>query len=478
MSRFNLRLNKTAQPTIINHQAGVAFTQAPELELASIMLTSTLEPDFYRAANQTVDRMIELVSAVDPELCAKVAIYSRSRFGMRSTSHVVAAELAARVKGQKWFTDFIDQVVIRPDDASEITAYWLAKYGKPFPNNLKKGISRALGKFDTYQIAKYRSSDSQVSLVDVVNLVHPKPTQKNADALKSLVAGTLRSERTWENELSAAGPNQKKRNAVWTELIESGDIGYFALLKNLRNIMIDAPEMLEAACSLLIDKNRIAKSKVLPFRYITALKNIQSVPGMGDVVVAISDALELSIDNIKPFAGKTLIAVDTSGSMTGRPAEIATLFAALFLKKCKADILSFDEKVQMLSLNKRDSALTIARSIPILGGGTNFEIIFDSLSVKYDRIVILSDMQAMDGATYAAYGGGNTMRALNDYRSRTGAGPMVYSFDLAGYGSMKFPSRETVSIAGFSEKTLDIMHVLESGKTLIEHITEEIQLGQ
>lgn len=42
----------------------------------------------------------------------------------------------------------------------------------------------------------------EISLVDVVNLVHPKPTAKMKKALKALVEDTLKPANTWEVALS------------------------------------------------------------------------------------------------------------------------------------------------------------------------------------------------------------------------------------------------------------------------------------
>ena len=38
-----------------------------------------------------------------------------------------------------------------------------------FPNALKKGFASAFNKFDSYQIAKYKNSNKEVKLVDIIN---------------------------------------------------------------------------------------------------------------------------------------------------------------------------------------------------------------------------------------------------------------------------------------------------------------------
>src|SRR5690606_2665464 len=150
----------------------------PKLELASILLTSTLQNQFYRTADATARRVKDLVAQQsDKSFVAKAALYARREAGLRSVTHLVAGELAREVKGADWTARFFDRGVRRPDDALEILAYCLAAYGKPLPKALKKGLGRALARFDAYQLAKYRKADADLSLVDAVNLVHPPHTE-------------------------------------------------------------------------------------------------------------------------------------------------------------------------------------------------------------------------------------------------------------------------------------------------------------
>ena len=204
MAKFNIK--SAVDQKVINLADGQAHTQSPELEFATLLLTSFVEDKFYESKADTLDRVSALLDDnVDPEFAAKAAVYARNQFNMRSISHVVGAELAQRVKGTQWMRPFVKNVIVRVDDMLEILAYYEGKYGRrPVPNALKRGMRDALGKFDGYQLAKYRGEGREISLVDVVNLVHPQPTDRNRDALKQLVEGTLRSTDTWESRLTQA----------------------------------------------------------------------------------------------------------------------------------------------------------------------------------------------------------------------------------------------------------------------------------
>ena len=80
---------------------------------------------------------------------AKAGIYARTKFGMRSISHALAGEIAKKVKGEKWTKNFFDKIVYRPDEMTEILAYYYATNGNgKEPNALKKGFAKAFTRID------------------------------------------------------------------------------------------------------------------------------------------------------------------------------------------------------------------------------------------------------------------------------------------------------------------------------------------
>ena len=484
-----VRKTAEAKPNTINKAGGKAFHLTNEYKLAFALVSSFLEPEYYRTPKATMAEIQGLVKKVDPMFAAKAAVYSRTQYGMRSTSHLVAAEIAKNVKGQKWTKEFYNKVVYRVDDASEILAAYLAMYGKPIPNSLKKGLALAMSKFSQYQLAKYKGEGKGIKLVDLFNLVHPKPSAENADAYRKLIEGDLASEDTWEAEISAAGQNcaseqekTRKKNAAWKKLLKENKLGYFALLKNLRNILQTGDtEIIDLAASALVNEKVIRKSLVLPFRYITAQKELEKVttdPNGRKLLKAVNDALDISLACVPLFPGNTLVAVDDSGSMgqtsdPKSPASIASLFAAVIAKANNADLMVFDDKAKYANVNLSDSLSTVNANIQKMFtyGGTDFNQIFRNAKRKYDRIIILSDMQAWIGhhtpqASYLQY--------CKDYK----ANPKIYCFDLQGYGTIQFPQDQVFSLAGFSEKTLDIMQVLESDPDAFIKKINEVDLGE
>ncbi len=451
--------------------------------MVSLLLTSFVNDQFYKNAQTTLDDLRKLTGKVkDKEFIAKAAIFARDRFGMRSVTHALAGELTSQLNGAEWGKNFYDKVVVRVDDMTEILSYYLAykttKDNPKFPNALKKGFAKAFDKFDGYQLSKYKGENKEVKLVDLVNIVHPTPTQKNKVALQLLVKGELKNTETWEAKLSKAGQmadteedlNQLKADA-WQELITSRKIGYFALLRNLRNIINQAPGAVKVACELLVDEKMIKTSRVLPFRFTTAYEEIsklESSKEVRDVLVAINQALDISVCNVPKFDGETLVVMDVSGSMSGRPSEIASLFGAILAKVNNSDVMTFSTTANYKQYNPMDSVLTIRNGFRYSGGGTNFKAIFQKANKKYDRVIILSDMQGWMGYDTPSV-------EFSQYKKKFGANPFVYSWDLAGYSTLQFPEQNVFALAGFSDKVFDIMKMMELDKKALYNEIKAIQ---
>jgi 60 kDa SS-A/Ro ribonucleoprotein len=478
--RFNTPNTNTTKT--VNYAGGEAFAESPKLAFTSLLLTSFMKDQFYRSADESISQVATLIDQIpDKRFAAKAAIYARTKFGMRSVSHVVAGEIAKKVKGETWTKSFFNRIVYRPDDMTEILAYYY-QFANNEPNALRKGFAQALGRFDEYQLAKYKKEGAAVSLIDVANVVHPK----HSEAIEKLIKGTLPTPETWETKLSASKGDEKLKKEAWVFLIKERKIGYFALLRNLRNIYEQSPEIIPDAVALLTDEKFIRKSLVLPFRFMTAGRTLQN-EGVNntDIYYGLSKALDISLANIPKFDGKTLVVVDHSGSMDSTGSsnsmtyfEIGALFGIAMAKVNNADFMYFGNTAKYFGLNSIDSTATLVSLVKGLnnygnpdqvGHGTNFHAMFQEANKVYDRIVIFSDMQGWIGYQ-------TPTSSFNEYKKRTGANPFVYSFDLAGYGSLQFPENNIFAIAGFSEKIFDVMKLLEQDRNALIAEIEKVEL--
>lgn len=472
--RFN---TATVDPTkTTNLAGGEAFQQDKRLEFVSILLTNFVKDTYYRKGDDTISRIVELIGTIpDKRFLAKAAIYARQKYGMRTVSHIVAGELAKTVKGEAWTKRFLQKVVHRPDDMMEILAYYRGGNTKtPDPNCIRKGFAAVLEGLDEYQLAKYKGEGKQVNIYDLVNVCHPKATP----SLSKLMKGELKPAETWESKLTIAGQQAETdegkaelKKEAWAELIKDHRLGYFAALRNARNILEQAPESVDKLCAILTDERAIKKSLVLPFRFVTAVDEIlkTNYDGTRKVLVALSDAIDKSVANVPKFDGKTLVVLDCSGSMQGDPAKIGSLFAAVLVKSNDAELMLFADRAAYKTVNPLDTTATIANSIKFASGGTNFHSIFQTTNKQYERIIILSDMQGWVGYNTPAL-------EFKSYRQRYNCQPKVYSFDLQNYGTMQFPEKDVYCLAGWSDKVFDIMKMLETDRQALIHEIEAISL--
>lgn len=553
MSVFNVTVKQV--PDIINKAGGQAFSLKPKSELITLVLTSFLQDKNYETGKEQLARIKKLCSEIsDKKFIAQLAIYARDKFGMRSVSHVLAGEIANTVKNETWTKSFFNKVVVRVDDMSEILSYYFGvadKKGKkhaPIPNSVKKGFAKAFEKFDSYQLAKYKAEAKELKLVDLVNLIHPKPFDKNGvvkiersvlenilttlkpesksyknlvrtmaqkyegegiypiSSLQALTLGLLKSTDTWESKQSKTGQEVAKKakelklNEVekekllteekadnWKELIETRKIGYFALLRNIRNIAKQAPNLVDKACELLVDEKLINSSRVLPFRFLTVIKEIGKLVNEIDSTIlikfmqALNRAVDLALKNVPTFEGNTLIAIDVSGSMTSAIksnkdndntiscAEIAGLFGVTLAKANQnSNVVLFDNSATHYIVNPNDSILTNLKNINFRGGGTTFSSIFRVLKKGYDRIIILSDMQSWNDSQFKD--------TFKSYKSKFDCNPFIFSVDLQGYGSSVFPESKVALLTGFSEKMFETMKNLEQDKNALIKEIESIEI--
>ena len=62
------------------------------------------------------------------------------------------------------------------------------------------------------------------------------------------------------------------------------------------------------------------------------------------------------------------------------------------------------------------------------------------------------------------------------WKERHRCDPQVFSFDLNGYGSLQFPERQVCCLAGFSDKTLETLKLLDSDPGALIRMIEAVEL--
>lgn len=505
------------------------FARDAKSELFLLAVSNFVATDtFYEKAgarDERFERLVHQVAVEDPEWMGQFIPWLRNDANMRTASLVAAAEaVKARLDaagtsvsthhseaGQN--RKLIDAACQRADEPGELLAYWTSRHGRALPKPVKRGLADAAARLYTERaLLKYDGDSKGYRFGDVIDLVHPSPAPDKPwqgdlfeHALdrrhnrgndiparlttlierEKLMATPVAQRRavlrdhpellsragiTWE---ALAGWLQGPMDKVaWESVIPS--MGYMSLLRNLRNFdeagVCD--EVAQTVAAKLQDPEQVARSRQLPFRFLSAYRAAPSLRWSYPLEVAIGR----SLGNVPALGGRTLILVDTSTSMNAGFSKDGTLMrwdaAALFGialgHRCThADVVSFSStarywgdvdgaNVKPFPLSAGESVL---RSLEkwrsggwFLGGGTATAAALRATFRGHDRVVIVTDEQA-------ARDGVDVSRSVPD------AVPM-YTWNLAGYQYGHAPSggRNRHTFGGLTDQAFAMIPLLESGR--------------
>jgi len=264
----------------------------------------------------------------------------------------------------------------------------------------------------------------------------------------------------------------------------------FALLRNLRNIIEQAPDSVKDACKLLTDEKRILKSLIMPFRYYQAYKEIKDIRSVqaSKVLDALSTALDISCQNIPDLGGSVMLALDKSGSMDDRLSdeskmnrkEVASLLGAMVFKKTSdAVVMAFADHVQIVNLLKSNSVLANMEILDRVnvGGGTSGYLIpqyMNQHKLNIDNLIVFTDCEMYDGSGY----GNSFSGEVQKYRGNINAKTKIFIFNIAGYGTMQMPKEDknAYNIYGFSEKMFEVVQKLKTDRKALVNAIKKVEI--
>lgn len=453
--------------------------------------------------------LVQQVAVQDVAWLTGFVGWLRRTANMRSAPLVAAAEgvrarLASGLTGGN--RQLVDAALNRADEPAEFLAYWRSRFGKALPAPVKKGLADAAVRLYNERSALKYDTGEGYRMADVIELTHAKPKAawqsalfehllarrhnrpeqlRNAELLPMITTRKAFMEidpstrrmlldsadfpemlakagLTWE-ALSAwlNGPMDAK---AWEAVIPS--MGLMALARNLRNFD-EAGVSDEAAAAVVArfsDPEQIARSRMLPFRWLSAFEHAPSLRwGHG-----LSKALEASLTNIPSFGGRTLVLVDTSASMSSvgfsrkskvTPVKAASIFGvSLALKGEKVDLVGFADGTFVHTPQRGASLLTevdrFIRRVGEVGHGTEIARSLRKHFAGHDRVVLISDMQTMGG--YYAHGVSESIPA----------NVPLYGFNLEGYAPTVIPASaqtKRYEFGGLTDATFQMIPLIESG---------------
>ncbi|WP_433041788.1 TROVE domain-containing protein [Dactylosporangium sp. CS-033363] len=509
MAKFNFKLRENRHETadlewIFTAERGRGFRREPKAELFLLAVSNMVgEGTFYEGAGARDARFRELVAAVavaDPAWFARFVPWLRTGAMLRTASVVAAlegarAQVAAGIPGSR---GVVDSALQRADEPGEAVAYWLRHHGRALPKPVKRGIAGAAVRlYHERSLLKYDTDGRAVRFGDVVELTHPVARdERQGDLFRhalnrrhgrdaavpasltllaaraALMAVPVELRRdvtdpatlanagmTWE---ALAGWRQGAMDAAaWESIVDS--MGYLALLRNLRNF--DEAGVSDAVAGTvaarLADPSSVATSRVLPMRYLSAY-NAAPSPRWA---AALDRALQLALGNVPALDGRTLVLIDTSGSMSATFSKDGTLQfwdaavvfgLALAARAADATVVSFSTYSKVFPAVAGESVLAGVRRFKDGGyfyaAGTNTEPAVRRHYEGHDRVVILTDEQAHH-------------HPEADVAAAVPAQIPVYTWNLAGYRAAHLaagPHRHT--FGGLSDGAFAMIPLIEAGE--------------
>lgn len=492
-----------------NHKGAIGYGKAAKSELFLAAVSDFAgENTFYESAAVRSDRIAKLaaeVAVADVEWITNFVEWLRNSANMRSISLVIALEgarglLKADIPGGR---KLVSNAIQRADEPGEALAWWYANVGRKIPAPVKRGIADAAVRlYNQYTLGKSDTDSHGFRFADVINLTHPDPAdavqsdlfkyaldrRRDANAeipesltrvikRKQILSLSLEEKRkllaspnasaelkaaglTWENVGSSFGAGGLDAKA-WEALIPT--LGYMALIRNLRDFEKKgvSKKVLESVAERLKDTDEVAKSKQLPFRFLSAYRAVTKGHGMGPssglFEYPLEQALQASLANIPELDGDSLILVDRSGSMYWEIskntdmnfADTGALFgAALAVRANKAILVEFGTSSQVVPFNKNSSVLKLVNTFHDMGGTKTKQAVDKHFTKQFKRVIIITDEQSNYG----------------DPAENVPANVPVYTFNLKGYKfGHKNDKPNRITFGGLQDQSFGLIPMLEAG---------------
>lgn len=494
MGKFNTKGYDTAKTT--NMEGGISYDrQNLKKEITSVILTSMLNGDlYYEKETDRVNRVLDLIKLAsknpsDVEFIIKAMVYTRTVANLRSITHLMAVGISENVRGNPLFRKGLKKSIVRPDDQLEILSLWNTRHsdnsGKAtmLPNSIRRAFKDVLeSKFDEYQLKKYSAPKSKVKMSDVIKLSHPKGRY---ETFKQVIEGTLQQAETMNTKLSSG----VEAKVAFKELLVNRKMGYMQAIKHIRNAVVDGvdKDTLQLWANYVTNDKAIKNSRMLPFRYFDAWKEVKALNidefDKEFIKRTLETAFGKSATNLElnDSNERIVILLDESGSMEGKMFHYGkVLSASLMLSMGDSQIILYGFATNARRINIdviKKSPFDWIEDFKACGGGTHFSAPLESLiktRTKTDKLIIFTDMQL-----YAA--SNNYIDSFNKYYNKYRElcpNFKTLFWNLAGYtgGTPLKLTNSILEVSGYSDSLLPVINKLWKDPSAMIQEIEEIQL--
>lgn len=506
--------NKTTPSvkTTVNNAGGLAYCKDAKNSLAQFACTGTFNGTFYCDASTILSQLKDIVKKCDDRFIAQVAVYSRNSSFMKDMPAYLVAVLAAR--GSDYFSSTFQKVIDNGKMLRNFVQIGRSGEAGKVINMSASRVRKAINKWfesRSSEVIFRNSIGNNPSMKDILRMARPKPENDEKSALYAYLRdsklinnvfvtlnknGGIMYANAWDNlpEIVKQYENFKKNRTgeipevdfrmldsiltkdqmreVWEKQTNAG---WHMLRMNLNNFekygVLQSATTLKRVVSRLKDAQEIKKSKVFPYQIMNTYINTDV---NSEIKLALQDALDISLENVPKFNGNGFVCVDTSGSMnssvTGNSAtpskvtcvQVAGLFASSILRhNPNTQVIPFDTRVHLVSLNPRDSVMTNAQKLNRGGGGTDCACALRHINQnngRGDYVVFISDNESWSGSGYYR-NQGNTglMQEWKIFKSRNPHAKLICIDITPGSTSQSKPEKDVLQVAGYSDNVMTVI---------------------
>ena len=484
-----------------NEAGGPAYSLTSEQALAQFAATGCLNSTFYATDQQQLQAVLDLANACEPRFVAQTAVFARERGFMKDMPALLCAILAVRDGA------LLSAVFARVVDNGKMLRNFVqvvrsGQVGRKSLGTLPRRLVRQWLAARTEQQLFDASLGNSPSLADVIRMVHPKPCTPARDNLYRYLLGKpfaidllppeVAQFESWKLGLAALPDISFQFLAAlqldetqWRTIAQRASWTTLRMNLNtfLRHGVFACAETTAVLAERLADPARIVRAKAFPYQIMTTLLNLQA-----EAPACIRTALESALETatVPPLPGRTVVAVDVSGSM-GSPVtgsrkgstttvtcrDVAALFAAAILRQNRsAMVIPFHDRVCDVALDPQASILATSQRLRELpSGGTNCSAVLAHLNRRGERadtVIYLSDNESWVDASP----NGRSTAMLGEWRRFKRRNPQskLVCIDMQPYLTVQAPvADDVVHVGGFSDAVFEVLRSLADGGLAPDH---------
>ena len=282
---------------------------------------------------------VQIINAGGGQFVCNLAKFLRVETSIEDVPRVLVCLLAKTNMGREYVKEACEVVVKSPYDILGIITMFFNSFDEELPFELKEVLRDNMSRFNEFQfMLSNKRFYHGVSLQEAFKILEIAPKNKKQKVLfNKILNGSLKSVAKWNNPFSL----KNLSGETWAKKMNK-PIDYLTVVKNIENIMEKSPESESDLIDTLLFDLSMLNSKTSPVDLYLAYNKLKGKEKYKDIRTILSRSVEICIDNMKRFKGRTLVALGggwwdekVKENSTTTCGTIARILCVVFSKICK-----------------------------------------------------------------------------------------------------------------------------------------------